>query len=256
MPSYRRSGYRRYRSSPYRKRRYSTYRKRYTSRYSRYGRRSSTYRKRSMLRVKRPRIRSSNYMGDTATVRFRNEYQFNQKQLAAGYATEFVYPGNFLLDDDIPSLSEYKVLYATARIIRSTLKVTFTNIEAAYSKSVGVSQLPLNDATLPTPSPTIYYSEQPRTKSAYLTPLSGSKSLATILVSGSTKTAFGNTTPSTSQNDQLSTTNLTNAPTDSWSWSVWTQNVSGAGTLETAGTNVRVVAYTTIQFFNRKQQTN
>lgn len=253
MPAF----YRRYRRSYSRRKPYS-YRRKYVvrRRYSRYGRRPSTYRKRSMTKVKRPRIRTSNYMGDTATVRFRNEIQVNQKQLAAAYATEYAVPGNYLPDVDIPTLNEYRTLYATARVIRSTLKVTFTNIEATYSKSVGVSQLPLNDATLPTATPTVYYSEQPRTKSAYLTPLSGSKSNVTLLVSGTTKTAFGNITPSTSQSDQIATSAMTTAPTDQWNWSVWTQNVSGAGTLETAGTNIRIIQYYTIQFFNRQQQTN
>lgn len=209
-----------------------------------------------MTRVKRPRIRTSNYMGDTATVRFRNELQANLKQAAASFAVEFPIPGNYLPDVNIPSLNEYRTLYATARVIRSTLKVTFTNIESTFSKSVGVSQLPLNDSTLPTASASVYYSEQPRTKSAYLTPLSGSKSSVTLLVSGTTKTAFGNITPSTSQNDQLSTSALTTPPTDNWVWSVWAQNVSGAGTLETAGTNIRIMQYYTIQFFNRLQQTN
>lgn len=207
-----------------------------------------------MLRVRRPRITSSNYVGDTVTVRFRNEIQANLKQLNTAFGVDQYVPGNYLPDTAIPTLSQYVAMYATARVVRSTIKVTFTNIEATYSKTVGVTQLPINDATMPPPSTTVYYSEQPRTKSVYLTPLSGSKSSATILSSGSTRTAYGSGTSVTSESDILSTNTLTTSPADAWGWSVWTQNVAGAGTTETAGTNVRVLVWYTIQFLNRKQQ--
>lgn len=211
-----------------------------------------------MLRVRRPRITTSNYIGDTVIVKFRNETQFNAKQAAADFGTSFTIPGNYLPDTDIPSLAQYVALYDSARIIRSTLKVTFTNIEATYSKTVGVTQLPLNATTGVTPSTTVYLSEQPRTRSVYLTPLSGSKSNATMLVSGSTKTAFGSNTVTTSQQDLLDTASMTTPAVgfDAWHWDIWTQNVSGAGTLETAGTNVRVLQWYTIQFIDRKQPTN
>lgn len=252
----------------YRRRRYS-YRRRVPTgrRYSRrIGRRSRFSRTRfprrtrqqRMLRVRRPRITTSNFIGDTAVVRFRNETQFNAKQAAADYGTSFTIPGNYLPDVDVPTLSQYIAMYDTARIIRSTLKVTFTNIEATYSKTVGVTQLPLNATSGPTPSTTVYLSEQPRTRSSYLTPLSGSKSNVTMLVSGSTKTAYGSNTVTTSQQDVLDTSSMTSpaAGFDAWRWEIWTQNVSGAGTLETAGTNVRVLQWYTIQFLDRKQSTS
>lgn len=209
-----------------------------------------------MLRVRRPRITTANYIGDTAIVRFRNETQFNAKQQMAAFGTSFTVPGNFLPDVDIPSLAQYIALYENARVLRSTLKVTFTNIEATFSKTVGVTQLPVEETTNVTPTTTVYLSEQPRTKSTYLTPLSGSKSMSTMLVSGSTKTGQGNNVISTSGGDEMLTSALATGPPVKWFWDIWTQNVSGAGTTETAGTNIRVLQWYTIQFIDRKQPTN
>lgn len=208
-----------------------------------------------MSRARMPRITTSNYIGDTVLVRFRNETQYNVKQAAAAFGTTTLVPGNWLPDADIPTLSIYTARYNWARVTRSTIKATFTNIEATYSKDVGVTQMPVNDATPITPSATVYFSEQPRTKSSYLSPLSGSKSTATIMSSSNSKANEGSSVIKTAAYDLMPTTGMTTGPSYKWFWNVWTQNVSGAGTLETAGTNIRIVTYYTIQFFERKDPT-
>lgn len=254
MPGTYRSRYRRYRYRP------RSYRRKYSARIGRrpYYRKYSRRNYRSKIRMSRarmPRISTANYIGDTVLVRFRNESQVNSKQLAASFGTALLVPGNFLPDVDIPTLSVYTARYNWARVTRSTIKVTFTNIEATYSKDVGVTQMPANDASPITPSATVYFSEQPRTKSSYLSPLAGSKSTATIMCSSNNIANEGSTIIKTSGQDIMPTTAMTGGPITKWYWNVWTQNVSGAGTLETAGTNMRIITYYTIQFYERKDVT-
>lgn len=206
-----------------------------------------------MTRIRQRVIPSANYVGDRAIVRFRNETQFNVKQADTAYGTTTLFGGNFFGEDVvIPTLPQWLALYTRFRVLRCSIAVTFTNIEATFSKDVGVTQLPLQVSTAPTPAPDIYLSEQPRTKSSYLTPLSGSFSRKRIFMTGTTGTAYGSNTAVTSDADKIPTSNPLLTPTNAWRWSVWTQNVSGAGTTETAGTNIRVITYHTVEFLERK----
>lgn len=222
----------------------------------RYGARR--YGTRSMLRIRRPRIQSANYMGDTVTVRFRNETQVNLKQLVANGGIAVQVPGNWLPDVDIPTLSQYVAQYESARVVRSTMKVTFTNVEESFSKSVGITQLPAGETVPVTPSATVQWSEQPRTKSAYLGPLPSSRSVKTLMNSGTLATAFGNRHFTTSLQDTLISSNLALPPQASpqarFYWNIWVQN-SLAGADEVDGTDLRIIQYYTINFFDRKQLT-
>jgi len=204
-----------------------------------------------MPRLKKQHIKGINYIADRVIVHFRQEFDFNVKQAAVDFGTDFEIPGNYLSSDTVPTLSVYTTSYLHARVLKSTIRATFTNVEATYSKDVGVTQLPLNATANTTPSATVYLSEQPRTKSAYLTPLSGSRSLKTITMSGSTTTAFGDRTTSTAQSDLIPTGDLSSPPAEPWSWSVWTQNIINAGAAEAAGTNVRCMVTYTIEFLQR-----
>lgn len=212
-----------------------------------------------MTRLRKRRIGTANFLGDQAIVRFKDEIQLNQKQLAAAFGTSYLVPGNFLPSLTLPTLSSYIAMYEKATIVRTTVKADFTNIEATYSKSVGVTQLPIEETNV-TPSATVYLSEQPRTKSAYLTPLSGSKSKAVIMNSGTSQSAWGTRTDR--DDTVLLTATMTTPPTNQadvqqpWWFDVWTQNVSGAGTLEAAGTNIRIQTWYTIRFYDRKQPTS
>jgi len=229
----------------YRKRSYTRSRK--TTRRGR-GRRNRNSR---MLKMRTTFFPHPNYLGDRVIVRFRNEEQFNTKQQMAAFGTSLIIPGNFLPDTAIPSLSTYTAAYSEARVLRSSLRVTFTNIEDSFSKSVGITQMPGREQSGVTPSATVYLSEQPRTKSAYLTPLAGSKSSVTLFNSGRTATSFGTRTTVTAEEDVIQTSSITTPPTSEWNWNVWTQNVSGAGTTEASGTNIRVISYYTIEFMDR-----
>lgn len=188
-------------------------------------------------------------------VKFKQEQQVNQKQLAASFDTDFFIPGNYLPNIDVPTLQFYADQYKFARVKRTSVVVTFTNVEATYSKDVGITQLSNGQTTNVAGSAVIYLSEQPRTVSAYLTPLSGSRSMKTLKTTGTSSTSWGNHFVTTAQHDILSTAALTTPPSQPWGYSVWTQNSSGAGTLETAGTNMRIMTFYTVEFLNRNEFT-
>lgn len=218
-------------------------------------RRRPIYRRRFPIRSRRRTL----YLGSTALPKDRaifvakNELQFNSKQAAADFGTSVLIPGNYLPDILIPGLVAASAQYNNARILRSSISVRFTNVEATHSKSVGITQLPINDTSGVTPTVSVYLSEQPRTKSAYLSPLSGSSSARTVSMVGSTAADLGNSTASTSAGDILTgmPSGLLAAPQTAWQWNVWTQNVSGAGTLEAGGTNYRIITRHYIEFFDR-----
>lgn len=224
-------------------------------------RRKRTFRRRMNRRgnkVRQTVVRGVNYVGDRAIVRFKQETQINTKQAAAAFATRTVIGGNYIgaAATSLPTFSNWSSLYNQFRVLKSTVVATFTNIEAAFSKDVGVTQLPLNATNTVTPAGDVYLSEQPRTKSAYLTPLSGSFSRKKIVNRGNTATAFGSRTAVTGNDDLILSSAPTALPAEDWSWVVWTQNVSGAGSLETAGTNIRIMVYYTIEFLQRIQVTD
>lgn len=212
-----------------------------------------------MLKLRRPRIRSSNFMGDTCIVKFKNEFQVNVKQADTSYGTATLVPGTWLPDIQIPTLAQYVALYNDCRIVKTTVRVTFTNIEESYSKSVGITQLPTGETAPVTPSATILFSEQPRTRSAYLGPLSSSRSVRTLMNTGSARTAAGTSIPMTNGGTVLSTADLTTTPTGfdlgHYYFNVWTQNNLAFGTTEVDGTDMRIQTYYTIQFMDRKQVT-
>jgi len=208
-----------------------------------------------MPKITKQHIRGTNFVADRTIVRFRQQFDFNVKQAMAGFGTLNQIPGNSLESVTSPALAQWALAYGSFRVLKSHLKCVFTNVEATYSKTVGITQLPVGIATGPTPTATVYLSEQPRSKFRYLTPLSGSKSLGRVQAHGSTATAFGDHTASTSANDIQVTGAYATPPGDAWSWSVWTQNVTGAGVLETAGTNIQAVVTYTVEFLLRKVPT-
>lgn len=238
----------------------------YRRRYRRYrkpmGRRPRrTYRKRRAVRrrtnrVRTQRIRNVNYMGDRVLVTFKDEVQVNLKQTAVNFYASNSPPGNYLLSPNIPTLTQYVNQYQYCRVIKSTCKATFTNVEALASKDVGITQWAAGQTVGVGQSALNLLSEQPRTKSVYLSPLSGSKSTATLSMTGSLKTAYGNSTNTTSTADRLPTSALgTSPPTPAFfTWLVWAQNVSGAGTLEANGTNIRIMMTYYVEFTDRKTQ--
>jgi len=212
-----------------------------------------------MPRVKTQRIKGVNYIADRVIVKFRQEYQINTKTADSGpteYGTSFELPGNYLNSVTCPSLADYTEQYQLCRVRKSSVHMEATNIEATYSKSVGVSQLQVGTTAGPTPSATVFLSEQPRTKARYLTPLTGSFSRCKIGMSGSTATAYGDRTPSTAASDIMTTTDIAVGPSSTWFWSFWSQNNLAAGTAETAGTNFRVVIIYEVEFLERKQLTD
>jgi len=241
-----------------RRRRRASYRRRRTVR--RRPRRSigRRHRRRNFGKLRRYRqlrgtvVRNVNYLGDRAIIKIRTELQFNHKQLNTGFGTSTIFPGNYLPDVIIPFLAQYIAMYSQARVSRSSVIVQFTNIEATFSKDVGITQLPLDQMAGVTPTSTVYLAEQPRTVSAYLGPLSSSKSYVKLMNSGTTASASGTGLTITAQNDVIQTSSLTSPPFEEWNWNIWTQNVSGAGTTETAGTNMRIMLYYTMEFYNRK----
>jgi len=208
-----------------------------------------------MPKVRTQHIRGTNFVADRAIVSFRQQFDFNVKQAMAGFGTLNQIPGNSLESVTSPALAQWALAYGSFRVLKSKIKAVFTNVEATYSKTVGITQLPVGIATGPTPTATVYLSEQPRSKYRYLTPLSGSKSLGRVSAVGSTATAFGDRTASTAADDIQVTGAYATPPGDAWSWSVWTQNVTGAGVLETAGTNIQVTVTYMVEFLLRKVPT-
>lgn len=211
---------------------------------------------RSARRLTTTRYRSIQ-PSDRAYFVAKNEIQYNSKQAALDYGTAITIPGNYLPDANVPGIVAASNNYTKARILRSTITVTFDNMETAKTKTVGITALPIGSTGTVTPSATAYLSEQPHSTSSYLTPLSGSKSTVILRYRGNTKMARGNAVASTSGDDTMNvgslSTGLLTPPTEAWRWAVWTQNVSGAGTLEASGTNIRVVTRHYIEYFDRQQ---
>lgn len=224
-----------------------------------------SHRSRRRLRVKTNRIRGVNYQGDRTIVTFQyiNEQQFLNAGGANGVTLTL--PGNYLPGTDIPSLGPYLNQYSQARIKSSSLSVTFENANVAslggavagVTKCVGVYPMGLNIVTIPTPSSTVYLSEQPRCKYTYITPISGSRSRARITHRSSTAQAFGDRTPTTSGQDVLNTNLMTTPPTEQWNWAVFTQNNINqpTETIALGGTNLLIRLRYTIEFYERKTLT-
>jgi len=213
-------------------------------------------RARRTTRVRVNHVRGINYIADRAIVRFKVEQDINVQQGDANYGVSTLYPGNWLPTEEIPTLGEWVGLYTYARVLKSTISATFTNIDVNLSKDVGVTQLQAGASSGAVPSATAFLSEQPRTRSKYLTPVNGSKCLATIRMTGNMATAYGDRTVSTAQKDILGTSALTSPPPLPWRWNVWTQDNLGFGTAEPLGTNIRVIIFYTVEFLTRVQTTD
>lgn len=181
--------------------------------------------------------------------------QSNMTRPADALYTELIFPGNFLPEIQIPNLVPFRSMYDRARILRSTIVVTFTNGENS-SKDVGVTQLPLGALSNAVPSSSVFLAEQTRTRSKYLTPVVGSFSRCKIVMSGNTRTAYGDSTNSTSGGDILTTDAMNVAPTTPWRWSVWTQDNIDTATAEDIGTDMKVSIYYTIEFLMRQRTTS
>lgn len=245
------------RTSLYRRssRRYPARRRSYTTRRPIRRRRTlTTRRRRTTTRPRTQRIRGINYQGDRCIVKFRNVQQVNVKQTTGGSAIYI--PGNVFVDTTIPGLTQYIQDYSFFRIMKATVSATFLNLEASASKDVGITLLPVSATALPTPTATMQWSEQPRTKSRFLTPLSGSRSLTRISMTGTTAMAYGNRTPTTSQQDRVPTgvpAGAPGVPGQPWFFGVWAQD-SLDPDAEEAGTNIKIVTYYTVEFDQRNQQ--
>nr|CRY97158.1 hypothetical protein [uncultured prokaryote] len=186
----------------------------------------------------------------------RQEIQVRATQVMGTFGTQTIIPGNYLPNNSIPALQFYSNQYANCRIRKSTISCTFSNISgdvsgtsSPFSENVGITQLPLRIGTTITPSATVYLSEQPHTRSKYLSPGLGSRSACTLKKMGTTMADFGNNVVSTAADDWLGSA-LTTPPTQFWNWAVWTQcnqaNVTGG-----AQTDLRIIIRYHLEFFDR-----
>lgn len=220
--------------------------------------RPRTSRRSFKRRTRRTRVRTDfrrglNYIGDKAVCRFEYVNEFQMQAASGGDGVIGSFPGNYLPGSDIPSLGPMLNQYTEMRIPSSSISVTYTNLEPNTSRTVGVAPLAQGIAAFPTPTSTIYLSEQPRCKSKYLTPLSGSFSRCTIKHRATTAQSFGDRTPSTSAQDLIVTSSPTAMPTQFWNWGVFTQQNFETGT--DVGVQALVRIRYTIEFYGRKTLT-
>lgn len=257
-------------ASTYRRRRYRRYRRRPIGRrYSRrIGRRRTFRRKSKWLRPKRIRgirpyttyDRTPNFDGDSVIAQFVETRSSGISQrIVDTYYKGTLEAGNFFTVDSVPTIAQYKDRFQYARVVKTTVKVTFNNLSPT-NVQCGIMQLPVtyNNVSVLDPAwtPARPPMEEPRCvwKRLATAGTGGSPAFTTMISSGTTLSAAGDTGLITARDCDLTTDALTDAPTIPWYFYVWAGNNTSSlgGTSDTLSVNYQITSYRTVKFWGRR----